>query len=229
MRWIILLTSFAIACNSEPHISLAQLADLRLGVVVHNDSFDVVIDAQDAAPPACPVFGDDLHARLGAVALTLAEPGGKGPDGCIQARLSAQTAPPTGESYLEVRDPSLTLRCELPDVQTARSVALVPAAPWQLKTGQPYVVQWSPGSDLSLFDVSVDLQAVDTGRSVNLLDATNDRDFLHITLPNSPPGAYKLNFAPNGTVPIPCNEGVVADVSSDLTHFGLSQPITITR
>jgi hypothetical protein len=198
--------------SSASNLSLAQLSDLRLGVVVHHDSFEVVIDAQDAFPPACPVFGDDLHARLGSQALTLAEPGGKGPDGCLQPRVTAQIAPPIGESYLEVRDGSLTIRCELPDVQTARSVTLVPVAPWQMRSGPSYLLQWSPGSDLGLFDVYVDLESVDTGRAVNVSDITSDRDFF-----------------PDSAVPVPCNEHVVADVSSDLTHFGFSQPITLTR
>jgi hypothetical protein len=175
------------------------------------------------------VFGDDLHARLGSEALSLTEPGGKGPDGCLQPRLTAQIAPPAGESYLEVRDGSRTIRCELPDVQTARSVTLVPAAPWQMRPGPSYHLQWSPSSDLGLFDVYVDLESVDTSRAVNLAAPTIDRDLLHMTLPSSPPGAYKLNFFPTDTVPVRCNEGVVADVSSDLTHFGFSQPITLMR
>jgi hypothetical protein len=67
---------------------------------------------------------------------------------CDAPALSVATPPPDHTSHLRMSDHSGTIDCGLPDLTATRNAMLVPVGPWDLKSGQPVTVQWSPGSDV---------------------------------------------------------------------------------
>jgi len=149
---------------------------------------------------------------------------------CAAPALSVATPPPDHASHLRMSDHSGTIDCALPDLKATRNAMLVPAGPWDLKSGQPVTVQWSPGSDVGYHGILVALLTLNAAGEISgrtpIDEVAFEGDLVTFTLPSVPPGPYEFDFGQ--VISVMCVPGAAqADLKSDATTFGFRQHITI--
>jgi len=220
-----------VGCSPSPDdvegwVPLAQFHELHVSVSKGSLSIRLGKTVRGGAP--CPVALSDLSARLDGLAVPVVTRGSgyAGEDECFAPWLMVDILPPDAESVLEISDRSGTIRCELPNLRAARQAMLVPVRPWELKSGEPITVQWSPGGDVGLWGIALQLETTSGGEAIHVDGAVFEDDRVTFALPSKAPGAYDLVFGPAAL--LKCSlEGFFASVSSDFTTFAFTAPITI--
>jgi hypothetical protein len=241
MRWTAFLLPIMLGCAAPPGEVQTPLTQIhRFHIRATKDTFSVVLgDTSGQQSGPCVAALPDLSGLLDGVAVPVVTYGGKvGEDPgddvsdneCDAPALSVATPPPDHASHLRMSDHSGTIDCELSDLKTMRNAMLVPAGPWDLKSGQPVTVRWSPGSDVGPHGISVELltfnAAGEIDRLISIDGVVFEGDLITFTLPSVPAGPYELGFG--RVAGVTCVPGsAYADLKSDATTFGFGQHITI--
>jgi hypothetical protein len=144
-------------------VTLAAYADLHIDA--SDRSLKVFLGKSHRSPTSdpCPLLGAELNAHLDGVVVPVVSRGGKIGDEpgddvsdniCGTPQLELDVRAPDGPSLLEISDRATMIVCHLPDLRATRQVMLVPPTSgiWQWRSGEVVTVQWSPGSDLTLWD-----------------------------------------------------------------------------
>lgn len=200
MRALILPVLVLAGCVDDG-VRVATLAEMqpRIEIVVGltMPSLSVKLEYDAFLVGDCAMLRDDFSARIGDVELPIAERGESLDDStyepyCDVPTLYTEHRPQLPGAILELRDPSLTIQCDLEDALLARSVTPVPAGPWTFSPGQRVTVRWTPMSDLLRVDARVSFFG---GRSIPAEEVSQAADLLSFTVPATlGAGSYEIRF-----------------------------------
>lgn len=245
MRLMALVLLFMVGCtpNWAPdtvlQISIAEIH--HFDVTVTETELSVMlgtVDGQHAGP--CEAALPELSAQLDELDVPVVTYGGKiGEDPgddvsdneCAAPRLGVAPPALNHRSVLRMSDHTGTVACELPDLRTARKARLVPSGPWELTSGEPVTIQWSPASDL-IQDLSVRLLPRNAAGEIDgLIDIAGqivNGDIVTFTLPEVPAGPYALSM--DASTRLLCAPApAAAELHSSATVFGVEQEIMVVR
>lgn len=220
----VLLASGCISDREESR-SIDEAIHLRLGA--SSGGLRVGIDWTYNVTDPCPVLRDDFTARVGDIAMTVAEPGHwtgefDGANECAQPTVTVTDAPLATASF-ELEDGAGMVRCDLGSALEPRTATLVPDGPWEIAAGERMTVRWSHPADAAS-SLYVNLVVGEFRYDVTNVETPDD--LISFTIPASlQPGGYRLQLTRSRMFPGERCDGIETDRHDS---YAVTQLLSVT-